>query len=140
LADVAVASASSRLHPIELVVEKWMNNDEVFEYSNLIVFSVSAGTTMALASNISRRPMGKPLPDVAATCSCPVDRSGGEKVWVVEHDARDGCLAKVVNVVARCSLCGRFWRLPTAGLAGTVKHVSGRYAITVGYYAKDGWL
>ncbi|KAG9120910.1 hypothetical protein FRC07_003360, partial [Ceratobasidium sp. 392] len=62
LADMVVDRSQSQRDTIELVVERWMRNREVFEYADMIVSSVSAGTAIALASDFSERPMGKPLP------------------------------------------------------------------------------
>lgn len=124
---------------VEQVIEPWMSNGELFERSDLVVFTLEEPTTMLLASKFSVRPLGKPLPPLENTCHCTLSSAGPEsKEWMVEHNARHGRKVRDMVLRAKCSLCGTTWLLDTAQLGGEIYAAYGRYCVKVLRDAQQG--
>lgn len=135
-----VASTDPRLrYGIEQVIKPWMANRELFERSDLVVFTSQEPTTMLLASEFSTRPLGKPLPSVEDACRCTLSSAGPErKEWVVEHNARHGYKVSAIVLRAMCSRCGTTWLLDTAHLGGEIYTKYGRYCVKALYDTQQG--
>ncbi|QRW04606.1 hypothetical protein RhiLY_03605 [Ceratobasidium sp. AG-Ba] len=141
LVNVAIAIADSGQHTAEQVVSVWMDVEAVYNHSDLILFLRSGGAMKMLASDFTKRPMGKPLPDIAKICLCLVSPTQAHlKFWQVKHNAQQALRARDVVLTVSCSFCCRVWRLPTSELAGSVKHRDGRYARVLAYSVEKGWL
>ncbi|KAG8736721.1 hypothetical protein FRC10_009030 [Ceratobasidium sp. 414] len=140
LVEVATSGHGGLGHVAERVIEPWMSNKELFERSDLVVFTLEAPTVMLLASEFSTRPLGKPLPRIERVCRCtvPTDAQRG-KTWVVEHNARHGCAVRDVQIAAKCSLCGTTWRLESSRLDGEIYARHGRYCVKICYDGQHGW-
>ncbi|KAG8720296.1 hypothetical protein FRC09_009789 [Ceratobasidium sp. 395] len=140
---IAIASSyhQSVLPPLEYMASQWMRCGELFLRSDLVVFTRSAPTTMLLASDLSSRPMGRPLPNLAAVCACKLSSQGAErKPWEVVCRAVRGCLAKEFEVTVRCGHCRECWELDTSKLSGRVIAVGEKHCVAIGYNLADGWI
>ena len=128
-----VSSPLNRAHPsLEELTQCWMGCPGVFDHTDLVAFYRYHLPVMLLASPFDIRPLGRPLPDVKSTCVCSTTSSNfSSKIWVVKHNACDGKPVKEVEVSASCSCCHRTWCLPSSEMQGIVRHVAGRYSVSL---------
>ncbi|KAG8734343.1 hypothetical protein FRC11_005330 [Ceratobasidium sp. 423] len=139
--DIISSQCQPNMNPVDRISTQWLNNKELVENSDLVIFPRSARTTMLLASSFPDRPLGKPLPNISTTCPCkPTGPHSNKKEWRVDHNAVDGGAAKDVHLTAQCSACSQTWSLETAHLIGTVRCVNGRFCVLIGYDGTLGWI
>jgi hypothetical protein len=129
---------------ITKLLDLWLRDDLAVTHSDLICFSKDAGPVTWLFSPFQSRPLGKELPNILMTCTCPtLDKSNSShmpsehvrKVWKVTHNAKPGKLLREIEVKASCSVCKQLWKLPTETLHSELRHVSGLYAAIVPYFS-----
>jgi hypothetical protein len=120
----------------------WLNESQACTHTGLICMEREKPPVMWLFSPFQTRPLGKELPSLLMTCTCPLLRTGpeggetlGRKVWAVTHNGRDGMLLRNVKVTAACSICRQGWELDSRNLDGHLRRSGGLYAAVVPYFA-----
>jgi hypothetical protein len=126
------------------LLELWLSDSMSCTHTGLICLEKEVEPIMWLFSPFQTRPLGKELPSLLTTCTCPLLRTQqGEqqelrrsrKVWTVTHTGRDGMPLREVRVTASCSICKQGWRLGAEGLAGQLVRSRGLYAAVVPYFS-----
>ncbi|KAB5589101.1 hypothetical protein CTheo_7463 [Ceratobasidium theobromae] len=126
---------------VELIKAQWMQNEALFENTDLVVFAHYACTTMLLASQFADRPLGKPLPRIEDACPCDTPEDNVRpKSWEVLHDAVGGRAVRDVRVVMRCSLCCQAWKLETSRLVGVMYCHENRFCVMIVFRLSLGWI
>jgi hypothetical protein len=129
---------------INKLMDLWLRDDLAVTHSDLICFSRDEAPVMWLFSPFQSRPLGKELPSVLMTCTCPslekpnTSRLPAERVrklWKVTHNAKPGKPLREVEVKASCTVCKQVWKLPTEALHGELRYVGGLYAAIVPYFS-----
>ncbi|CAE6475595.1 unnamed protein product [Rhizoctonia solani] len=144
LANLSTNRAGDSKEMGTVILNSWLGDDIVCHHSNMLYMERDTRPMMWCYSPFQSRPLGKPLPDLSRVCSCPgldIDRSDsdseeqGRKFWHVSHNAKHGMLLKDIVAKAECSICGRYWPLPTESLTGSMHCYNGRYAAIIPYWA-----
>lgn len=126
----------------ENMLESWLT-DGACNHSDLIYFPKQGTVEMWCFSPFQTRPLGKELPSLLQTCTCPNPRppkdtksaEGSRRIWRVVHNGKDRSALKDVEVLALCSACGQTWKLPTEHLDGQLRKLGGLFAAVVPYFA-----
>ncbi|KAG8732513.1 hypothetical protein FRC11_013076 [Ceratobasidium sp. 423] len=121
--------------------ELWLQDEFAPTHTDVIYFERNAEVSLILFSPFQTRPLGRELPNVLMTCTCPgLDERLGQpgrrikKTWKVTHNAKNKMDVNTIRVDATCTVCRQRWTLPTAGLRGKILKVSGLYAVVVPYF------
>ncbi|KDN36762.1 hypothetical protein RSAG8_10626, partial [Rhizoctonia solani AG-8 WAC10335] len=139
--DVALSHSQTHSDLVSHIAARWMDNIELYETTDFVLFSRAQRATMFLASCFVDRPLGKPLPRIDTTCPCQPDTlTTNEKQWQVHHNAVNGCAARDVRMMAQCSACQQSWSLATTHLLGTVLCVGGNFSLQLELDRESGWV
>lgn len=131
-------------HATETMFQTWLTDSVAASHTDIICFARGSEPMLWLYAPFQSRPLGKPLPSVMSTCSCPDVPSGerlrlrrlnSRKAWEVDHNGADGVRLREVAVKATCTVCRQVWRLPSEHMAGTLRKCSGTFAAIVPYMA-----
>lgn len=128
----------------ETMFRTWLTDSVAASHTDLICLTRGSEPTLWLYAPFQSRPLGKPLPSIIATCTCPgvpsdervqLRRQGSRKAWEVDHNGKDGVRLCDVVLKATCTVCRQKWPLPSEHLAGTLRKYSGTFAAVVPYMA-----
>jgi hypothetical protein len=144
--------------PLEVVATSWMVNQDMFDHTDLVIFSKSSSPVMLQSSPFVERPLGRSLPDIHDICCCHArsrsrkasgslsacDKNAptrswptSSKRWLVEHDAVDGRVLSELHISVSCSHCGRTWHLPCHDMRGRMRHVANRFGVEIPLYTRN---
>jgi hypothetical protein len=128
----------------ETMFQMWLTDSVAASHTDILCLARGSAPMLWLYAPFQSRPLGKPLPNIMTTCSCP-NLPGGEakslrrlnsrKAWEVDHNGADGVALRDVVVKATCTVCRQAWPLPSEHLAGTLRKHSGTFAAVVPYFA-----
>jgi hypothetical protein len=128
----------------ETMFHMWLTDSVAASHTDMLCLARGSEPILWLYAPFQSRPLGKPLPSIMSTCSCP-DRSAAEPVtlrraksrkeWEVDHNGADGMALHDVVVKATCTVCRQMWPLPSEHLAGTLRKHAGSFAAVVQYFA-----
>lgn len=130
-------------HVREKMFQTWLT-DLAASHTDIICLVRGSEPMLWLYAPFQSRPLGKPLPSVISTCSCPgiapgerlnLRRLNSRKAWEVDHNGKDGVLLRDVVLKATCTVCRQVWPLPSEHMAGTLRQYTGTYAAIVPYMA-----
>ncbi|KAB5587679.1 Hydrocephalus-inducing protein [Ceratobasidium theobromae] len=128
----------------ETMFQMWLTDSVAASHTDVLCFARGREPTLWLYAPFQSRPLGKPLPSIMSTCSCPdmptdrhqaLRRLNSRKAWEVDHNGADGVALRDVVVKATCTVCRQMWPLPSEHLAGTLRKYGGTFAAVVPYLA-----
>lgn len=126
------------------LLDVWLRDSLAPSHTDIICMTKREAPVMWLFSPFQTRPLGKELPNLLMTCTCPQIFHTGQrvtpvrhvqKVWKVTHNGHHGKPLRETSVRAACSLCKQVWILPTDHLSGTLHCAGGLYAAIVPYFS-----
>jgi hypothetical protein len=128
----------------ERMFQMWLTDSIAASHTNILCLSRGSEPMLWLYAPFQTRPLGKPLPNIMTTCSCPglagdelktLRRLNSRKAWEVDHNGVDGVALRDVVVKATCTVCRQVWPLLLEHLAGTLRKHSGTFAALMPYFA-----
>ncbi|QRV74571.1 Hydrocephalus-inducing protein [Ceratobasidium sp. AG-Ba] len=144
-AKLSTTVMDSLLHGGVEAFRAWVTDSLAFSHSDLIFLAPNIKPELWFYAPMQSRPLGKPLPDLLAVCSCPNGplegrsvRRGSRKVWDVRYEgAVDRAKLRDVRVNARCSVCRQQWPLPSEHLSGVLRQYMSSYVAVVPYFFEE---
>jgi hypothetical protein len=144
-----VARLSTKLvdpdpHAAETIFRTWLTDSVAASHTDLVCLARGSEPVLWIFAPFQSRPLGKPLPSIITTCSCPgvpqgerlhLRRQNSRKAWEVDHNGADGMLLRDVVLKATCTLCRQVWPLPSEHMAGTLRKYGGMFSAVVPYMA-----
>ncbi|QRV85102.1 helicase domain-containing protein [Ceratobasidium sp. AG-Ba] len=126
----------------ESMFRLWLADSLAPAHTDIFCWSRERVPELWVYAPFQSRPLGKPLPDILSTCTCPglpdgpprVLRNGSRKSWEVDHNGSDGCQLRDVIVKATCTVCRQMWPLHSEHMTGTLRKYKGVYAAVVPYF------
>jgi hypothetical protein len=132
--------------PGDAMFRAWVTDSIAVGHSDMVYLSREAEPELWLYAPMQSRPLGKSLPSILATCSCPGfsagetsqrRRAGGRKTWDVRHtNGKDGTLLREVSVTASCLICKQSWPLPSEHMVGVLRKHYGVFSAIVPYFSE----
>jgi hypothetical protein len=128
----------------ETMFQMWLTDSVAASHTDILCLARGSAPMLWLYAPFQSRPLGKPLPNIMAACSCPgvpdvepkaLRRLNSRKAWEVDHNGADGVELCDVVVKATCTVCRQLWPLPSEHLAGTLRKYAGSFAALVPYFA-----
>ncbi|KAG8715073.1 hypothetical protein FRC08_011025 [Ceratobasidium sp. 394] len=133
----------------ETMFRMWLADSIAPSHSDMLLLARKREPELWLYAPFQSRPLGKPLPNVLAVCSCPglsgggtenkvLRRAGGRKVWDVRQtNGKDGTPLRDVRVQAACLVCRQSWPLPSEHMDGVLRKYFGTFGAVVPYFPRS---
>ncbi|KAG9126804.1 hypothetical protein FRC07_001877 [Ceratobasidium sp. 392] len=143
LAALSTTMTGPDRQPEETMLRRWISDSVAVSHTDMLCLVRGRQPELWLYAPFQSRPLGRPLPSIMATCTCPdvphgefrvVKRHRSRKVWEVDHNGRDGVPLREVRVKATCTICRQMWPLMSHHMAGTLRKYSGIYAAVLPYF------
>lgn len=126
-------------------VERWMLDEMASAHTDLVLLSPSRLPDMYLFAPFKSRPLGRDLPSIFHTCSCPSIKKPASsttyKEWIVKHkilkpnkEAPPSDNLSRVKIWILCSRCQQKWDLDTSDVPGKLFAVGGLNYVQLPYF------